>query len=332
MNQILTKRLIALTMVAALSGFCVGWSQEVVTPAVAPPPLRAAGDRSPEILPDRRVTFRISAREAKLVFMASSDIPNQGRGAVAKKDDNGIWSVTVGPVEPGSYRYFYNIDGVRTLDPANVATSESNGSLSSVLTVPGSEDYDRRDVPHGAVAEINYHSKSLDMPRRMHVYTPPGYEAGGQSYPVLYLLHGASDSDDSWSTVGRAGFIADNLIAAGKAKPMIIVMPNGHVGAFGWGGQGRNSVEGQVDAFTADFTQDIRPYIESHYRVKNDAAHRAVAGLSMGGAQAINLAIGNLKDYGYVGVYSSGVFGIAGDGPGGATGSDWENQASGRVG
>jgi enterochelin esterase-like enzyme len=142
----------------------------------------------------------------------------------------------------------------------------------------------------------------------MHVYTPPGYESGRGTFPVLYLLHGASDSDASWSTVGRAGFILDNLIAARKARPMIVVMPAGHTGRFSFGAPG--SLDRQIEEFVQDFVNDLKPHVEKHYRVRADRANRAVAGLSMGGAQALEIAIPRLKDYAYVGVFSSGVFGI----------------------
>jgi enterochelin esterase family protein len=160
----------------------------------------------------------------------------------------------------------------------------------------------------------------------MHVYTPPGYEKGEGKFPVFYLLHGAMDCDDSWSTVGRAGFILDNLIAARKAKPMIVVMPAGHTGAFSFGGRGAGGFERAMDEFGKDFVDDIRPHIEKNYRVISDREHRAIAGLSMGGAQTLNIAFGNLKDYGYVGVFSSGIFGITG-GPGGAPpNKQWEER------
>jgi enterochelin esterase family protein len=168
---------------------------------------------------------------------------------------------------------------------------------------------DTKPVPHGAVAEVFYHSSALDKDRRMHVYTPPGYETGSDKYPVLYLLHGAGDSDDSWTSVGRANFILDNLIASGKAKPMIVVMPAGHTGPFGFGaprGEGGRPNLGNT-AFEQDFAKDIRPYVEKHYRVQADRNSRAIAGLSMGGAQTLNIALAELKDYAYVGVFSSGL-------------------------
>jgi enterochelin esterase family protein len=143
----------------------------------------------------------------------------------------------------------------------------------------------------------------------MHVYTPAGYELGKNDYPVFYLLHGASDCDDSWTSVGRAGFILDNLIAAKKAKPMIVVMPAGHTGPFSFGMQFSQD-------FQRDFVEDIMPYIEKNYRVRKDRANRALAGLSMGGAQTLDIGFSHLDQFAYLGVYSSGIFGINGRGPG----------------
>src|SRR5262249_23728998 len=159
---------------------------------------------------------------------------------------------------------------------------------------PGSSIYDTKDVPHGAVAKVTYYSKTLKRFRRMHVYTPPGYEKGEGKYPVFYLLHGAMDCDASWSTVGRAGFILDNLIGAGKARPMIVVMPAGHTGPFTFGGGGGRSFERQMDDFGEDFTNDVKPHIQKNYRVREGRENRAIAGLSMGGAQTLNIAFSHL--------------------------------------
>ncbi|RYG32388.1 esterase [bacterium] len=262
---------------------------------------------SPEVAADRNLTFRIFAPKAAEVRLSSSDLPGPlPQGGLMTKDDKGVWGLAVGPVPPGAYRYNFSVDGVVTIDPRNPATSESVGSSSSVVVVPGSETMDARNVPHGAVATVTYHSSSLSRTRRMHVYTPPGYEKGNVRYPVFYLLHGAGDSDDSWISVGRANFILDNLIASGKAKPMIVVMPAGHTGSGGRPGGGSLA----ADEFVDDFNKDIRPYVESHYRTKNDRASRAIAGLSMGGFQTLNVAVPRLADFGYIGVFSSGLFGI----------------------
>jgi enterochelin esterase family protein len=277
---------------------------------------------SPEVAADRKVTFRILAAKAEAVKLSAGDIPGVGQGADMQKDPNGVWEVTLGPLEAGAYRYNFNVDGVSVIDPRNPSTSESNGNTWSLVYVPGSDFMDTQDVPHGAVAEVTYYSKSLQRFRRMHVYTPPGYESGEGKFPVFYLLHGAFDCDDSWSSVGRAGFILDNLIAAGKARPMIVVMPAGHTGPFTFGRGGL-----PMDEFIRDFNGDILPYVETHYRVHADRQHRAIAGLSMGGAHTLSIGIPNLDKFAYLGVFSSGVFGIAGGGPGVAPqGPSWEEQ------
>jgi enterochelin esterase family protein len=172
---------------------------------------------------------------------------------------------------------------------------------------------DTRNVPHGAVASVAYYSTALSKFRRMHVYTPPGYEQSKDKFPVFYLLHGAGDSDDSWTSVGRAGFILDNLIAAKKAKPMVVVMPAGHTRTSGSGFvPPRTGSTPPPDEFVQDFVTDIMPYVEKNYRTLNDREHRAIAGLSMGGSQTLNIAVPHLDKFAYVGVYSSGLFGIVG--------------------
>jgi enterochelin esterase family protein len=163
---------------------------------------------------------------------------------------------------------------------------------------------DTRDVPRGAVSSVTYYSTALSRFRRMHVYTPPGYPAGAGKFPVFYLLHGAGDSDASWASVGRAGFILDNLIADDKARPMIVVMTAGHTARGGFRLPTAN------DDFARDFLSDVVPYVEKNYRVLTDRAHQAIAGLSMGGNQTLNVAFSRLERFGYVGVFSSGLFGM----------------------
>jgi enterochelin esterase-like enzyme len=266
--------------------------------------------RSTEALPDRQITFRISAPQATSVRFASSDIFNLGDKAQMKKGDNGVWETTVGPVEPGAYRYNFVVDGVSANDPQSPLVSESNTRVQSLVIVPGSEFMDTKDVPRGAVAQITYFSKSLGRFRRMHVYTPPGYEANQEKYPIFYLLHGAMDTDNTWSTVGRAGFIFDNMIAAGKVKPMVVIMPAGHTtAATTIGGRGRGAAPGggqPTDEFSQDFLKDIMPYAESHYRVFTDRPHRAMAGLSMGGMQTHTITMANLDKFSYIGLFSGG--------------------------
>jgi enterochelin esterase family protein len=290
--------------------------------AAAQAPARAPQVVSPEVSADRRVTFRILAPGADAVRLIGSDIPGNGKGSELTKGDGGVWEVTLGPVEPGAYRYQFQTAGVPVIDPRNPSVSESNNNVWSLVYVPGSEVTDTRNVPHGAVASVTYYSNSLKRFRRMHVYTPPGYELGRDRYPVLYLLHGASDSDNSWSSVGRAGFILDNLIAAGRAKPMLVVMPAGHTN------QGGFRVPTAADEFSNDFVNDIMPYVERHYRVMNERASRAMAGLSMGGGQTLTIGIPHLEKFGYLGVFSSGLFSMFRTRPGAPApeGPNWEEQ------
>jgi enterochelin esterase family protein len=284
-------------------------------PAGAPGGRGGRGNQAPavnsaEILADRQVTFRIRAPQATSVRFTGADIFNLGPKAQMTKGENGVWETTIGPLEPGAYRYNFSVDGVSVADPQSPVVSESNTHLSSMLVVPGSEFMDTKDVPRGAVAQITYYSKSLDRFRRMHVYTPPGYEANQEKYPIFYLLHGAMDNDNAWPTVGRAGFILDNMIAAGKVKPMVVVMPAGHTSAnMFMGGRGRGGAPGggqPTDEFSKDFLQDVMPYAETHYRVLTDRSHRAIAGLSMGGMQTHNIAMANLDMFSHIGLFSGG--------------------------
>jgi len=260
---------------------------------------------SPEVGPDRRVVFRIFARAAEAVTLSGGDIPGLGQNNKLTKREDGVWELTVGPLEPGAYRYNFNVDGVATIDPRNPAISESNNNVWSLAVVPGSDLFDTRDVPHGAIAEVTYKSSALGRFRRMHVYTPPGYENGRDRYPVFYLLHGAGDNDDCWTSVGRAGFILDNLIAAKKAQPMLVVMPAGHTARGATSPTARSGIE----EFVSDFVTDVMPYVEKHYRVRTGAANTAIAGLSMGGNHTLQVAIPRLEKFGYIGVYSAGLFG-----------------------
>jgi len=260
---------------------------------------------SPDVSADRRISFRIVAPQAREIRLNASDIPNLGQNTRLTKADNGVWELTVGPLDSGAYRYNFNVDGVATIDPRNPAISESNNNVWSLVYVPGSDLFDSKAVPHGAVAEVTYKSATLGRDRRMHVYTPPGYENGRDRYPVFYLLHGAGDNDDSWSTVGRSGFILDNLIATGKAKPMVVVMPAGHTSRTNANAVGRSA----TDEFVGDFVNDVMPYVEKHYRVLTDRPNTAIAGLSMGGLQTLEVAIPRLDRFAYVGVYSSGLIG-----------------------
>ncbi len=277
---------------------------------------------------DGAVTFRIYAPHADSVLLGGGDMPGPARNRMMTRDSTGIWEVAVPPVVPGAYRYEFLVDGVSVLDPRNPAVSESNERAWSLLYIPGAEYMDARNVPHGAVSEVTYYSTALRRLRRMHVYTPPGYDATGGRYPVFYLLHGAWDSDDAWTTVGRAAFILDNLIAAGKAEPMIVVMPDGHTGPFPFARDGRMVTGRWWEAFEDDFQKDIKPFAERHYRVIADRDHRAIAGLSMGGSHALDIAFTRLADYSYIGVFSSGILELSRRGLFGGlvAGPSWEER------
>ncbi len=314
-------------------------------PAAAPAPGQGrGGQQTPQVVsPEvnaRRITFRLYAPDARAVRVNAGDIPDLGQTGVMTKDDRGVWSFTTTDLPAGAYRYTFNVDGVSVVDPRSPATSLSNNNVWSVALVSGSEVFDTRNVPHGAVATVTYYSAPLSRHRRMHVYTPPGYEAGTARYPVLYLLHGASDSDDSWTSVGRAAVILDNLIADKRVAPMIVVMPAGHTNGptpgVGGPAPALTVAPGSPDEFTQDFTGAIRPYVERHYRVLADRQHRAIAGLSMGGSQTLNIAVPHLNDFAYIGVFSSGLLGGGGRGRGAGAapaaappppfGAAWEQQ------
>jgi enterochelin esterase-like enzyme len=331
--------ILAVVVLVLAMPVAAGHATSVASPGQGRGGARIPAVVSPEVSADGHMTFRIYAPQAQSVRLTASDIPGLGRAGVLTKGDDGVWSVTVGPVEPGAYRYAFNVDGVPVIDPRSPATSESNNNVWSVAYVAGSPWFDSTRVAHGAVASVTYYSSALHRDRRMHVYTPPGYETGDDSYPVFYLLHGAGDSDDAWTSVGRAGFILDNLIAAGRASSMIVVMPAGHtngpVPGVGVSVPSAPTTAGSPDAFTRDFLSDVMPYIESHYRVRTDRQSRAIAGLSMGGSQTLNVAMSHLDRFAYIGVFSSGILGGGRRGRGAAGadqtptppfGAAWEQQ------
>ncbi len=289
-------------------------------PSVLTPPSATPNDtlHSPEVEQDNRVTFRLYAPDAHEVKLhaegleATPDItPEQlsktSAGFPMTRAQNGVWSVTIGPIQPGTYRYTFGVDGVSTTDPRNPVASETLASVRSVYEVPGAqwEEY-LPNVPHGTIASVWYPSAVTGSLRRMHVYTPPGYDRNSQSYPVLYLLHGGGDSDDSWPTVGRAGAILDNLIAEHKAIPMLVVMPAGHISRDFQLRSGMNTMG--HDEFNRDMTASIVPYVDQNFRTIADREHRALAGLSMGGVQTLTLSLTSSDLFSYVGVFSSGWF------------------------
>ncbi len=259
---------------------------------------------SVRIWSDNKVTFSIYAPKASEVTM-NGDFPGGFPLIKLSGSDSGIWSVTVGPLTPDIYTYDFTVDGVRTFDPKNPEYKEGQNNLSNIFYIPGKEsEYCAvRDVPHGKVEIVWFPSSVLKNIGRMHVYTPPGYEKMKNKLPVLYLQHGGGDDDASWTTVGKANFILDNLMAEGKIKPMVVVMAMGHP-AQGFFMQ----PDTDSDPFYKQFFNDIVPYIESHYNVSGKREDRAFSGLSMGGIQALNMAIYHPTEFGYVLPLSTGYF------------------------
>ena len=264
---------------------------------------------SPVVGTDGQVTFRLYAPKAAEVVVRTEG-PAPFANQPLAKGDSGVWSLTA-RVPADLYIYWFDVDGVAVADPRNNHPRVNMTTVRSLLEVPGaaSDFFAEKPVPHGQVAEVHYQSRALGIPRRIHVYTPPGYLTSGQRYPVLYLLHGAGDNDQSWLMAGRANFIIDNLIAAGKAKPMIVVMPAGHTPAVPGGAP---PAPGSPDAFARDLLGDVVPYVEQNYRTLPGREQRAIAGLSMGGQQTLNIGLPNLDKFSQLGVFSSGWFGQEG--------------------
>jgi enterochelin esterase family protein len=293
--------------------------------------IRPSLPRSPEILPDGRVTFRLPAPEASKVLVRNTTggwtVWPEGDELPMTKDAQGVWSLTIGPLKPEFYTYTFVVDGAQAFDPSNSFISRDGSRYSSSLRMSGEKtaNYQVNDVPHGTVSAVWYPSPTLDLTRRMYVYTPPGYEAGGTTrYPVFYLLHGGGGDEDAWSTLGRAPQILDNLIAQGKARPMIVVMTNGNAnqkasqdvlpappmagrgGAGGRGGQDAAAAVAQWARFPNSLVADVIPYIDKNYRTRTGREDRAIAGLSMGGGQVFYIAFNHIDLFSYVGVYSAG--------------------------
>ncbi|KAA9353444.1 esterase [Larkinella humicola] len=303
MNRMLTS--CGLLITALLLGF--------QTLAQTPPRQPTPNDtlKSPKVLTDNRVAIQLYAPKASEVTVVG-DFMTVMKPLNLTKDANGVWSVTVGPLKPDYYTYTLTVDGVRTMDPKNPVIKQGMSSLENVMALPGAETVfqDNRPVPHGELRQVWYQSSTLGMARRMHVYTPPGYEKGTTKYPVFYLLHGGGDDDSGWPTVGRAGFILDNLLAAGQAKPMIVVMPNGSMPLPPSSGMPNPAAMQQMRALFADeLLKEIMPYVEKTYRTQPNRENRAIAGLSMGGFQTLDVTLTRPELFNYVGVFSSGFFG-----------------------
>ena len=300
------------TFAAAMIGFFLFTG--IVTaqaPKQGPPPII-----SPEILPDGRVTFRLLAPEATSVSV-TGDWPGGIHSTTTPmvKDDKGVWSATVGPLKPEFWIYTFSVNGVTTLDPRNINTRRNTTRIENTLLIPGPEsaDYMVNAVPHGTVSLQWYASPTVNATRRAYVYTPAGYEKGNDRYPVLYLLHGGSGDEDAWSSCGRASQILDNLIAQGKAKPMIVVMPNGNITRIAAPdlvpappALPATQDPGRFRRFPESLVKDLIPFIDKTYRTRTGREDRAIAGLSVGGAQTLYTAFNNLDLFAWVAAFSGG--------------------------
>jgi enterochelin esterase-like enzyme len=261
--------------------------------------------KSPEIAADRQVTFRLRAPKASEVVLTGEFLKADQK---LTKGADGVWSVTVGPVAPETYHYHFTVDGVRTLDPGNpqLKTGSTPNTIMNIVEVRGDQPffYDGQAVPHGEIRTHWYHSKSLGGIRRVSVYVPPGYDKNPKAkYPVLYLLHGANLDETAWIRFGKANLILDNLLAAGKTKPYIVVMPFG----YGVSPMQRLELGKNTEAFGRDLREDLIPYIEGQFRALTDRDHRAIVGLSMGGGQALNIGLSHLELFSYVGGFSAAI-------------------------
>ena len=263
------------------------------SPEGVPAPSNVRAAAYPRILSDRRVVFQLKAPAAqKVQVMPGGGVNGMGKGPFdMSRAEDGTWTTTIGPVAPGFHYYWFLVDGVPANDPGS-ETFFGWGKQSGALEVPDPalDFYDFQDAPHGNVHIHWYRSAVTGQPRRAFVYTPPAYDSEARTrYPVLYLQHGAGESERGWTAQGRANFILDNLIAGKKAVPMIVVMENGYAS----GG-----------TFEEVVTKDLIPEIDRAYRTQTDRAHRAIAGLSMGGGQAMNIGLGNPSLFAWVGSFS----------------------------
>lgn len=278
---------------------------------------------------DNSVTFRFMAPNAQKVEVAgdfAEKTENNPVGGVVgtglipmTKDDKGVWTLTTKPLASELYMYLFNVDGVAMTDPNNPYVYRDYAIVSNIFLVGnGQADlYKVNDVPHGSLTHRWYNAKGLNKTRRINIYTPAGYENSTEKYPVLYLLHGFGGDEDEWVNFGRTAQILDNLIAQGKAKPMIVAMTNGHTAmdaapgesSMGFYKPGKDKDRADVpDAFVKTF-KDVIDFVESNYRIIPDKAHRAIAGLSMGGGHTVNISRTLENTFDYMGVFSSAASG-----------------------
>ena len=296
-----TPRLLAALLLATLTLPAVAQTAATKSPA----PARAAPVVSPEINADRSVTFRLRAPNAKQVTV---------RGQWAKdplvlvRDEAGLWSATASAdsIAAGVWEDSFNVDGVAMIDPGNTAIKPMREPRTSILHLPAATPapWDFQNVPHGTVHQHSYLSKSLGRAREVWVYTPPGYEAGDTAkFPLLVLQHGSGDNQQTWVAHGKAHWILDNLIAAGRARPMVVMMIDGHPFTPAATRDAANRT-GAMAAFRRELFEEALPLVEASYRVERDASQRGIVGLSMGGGQSLTVGLGNLDRFAWVGSFS----------------------------
>lgn len=272
---------------------------------------------SPEIHADNSVTFRFEAKDAKSVKVQGDFLPPQGftpGSAELKKDENGVWTFKTNPLKSELYSYSFYVDGVKTLDANNAYMTRDVSTIVNIFLIGNgkADNYKTKDVPHGTVTRRWYDSPTLKMNRRVTIYTPPGYETSKETYPTLYLMHGAGGDEEAWIALGRTAQIMDNLISEKKAKPMLVVMTNGNANQTAAPGESSAPMTKpifiQPDIWSGNTEKaypDVIKFVESNYRVKKDKANRAIAGLSMGGMHSLTISANNPDTFDYVGVFSS---------------------------
>ena len=271
-------------------------------------PSNVRGAEYPRVHPDLRVTFRLTAPTAQRV-QVQFGTPNTPPYDMTR-DGAGVWTVTTSPLVPGLHYYWLLVDGVAVNDPSS-ETYFGHGKQTSGIEVPepGVDFYAIQDVPHGEVRARWYHAKSTSTWRRAMVYTPPDYDSQpGTRYPVLYLQHGAGEDETGWTKQGRVNFILDNLIAAGQATPMIVVMESGYALKGPVPPMGPGSLQPISEAFRALVLDDLVPMVDATYRTLADREHRAIAGLSMGGRQALHVGLSHIDTFAYIGAFSAALF------------------------
>ncbi len=311
MTMTMKKILMKTVAVAAMMMLCVSvFAQEMHSLSFR----RAV--KSPEVT-EQGITFRFNAPKARKVQVSASWLGYNPAAAEMIQGQDGVWSVTLPLPAPELYTYNFVVDGVTMLDPVNVFVQRDGARyMNAVLVEGGYADYYKESDKPGNLEQVWYHSAENDMTRRLYVYTPYGYDPKKTKvkYPVLYLLHGGGGDEDAWSTLGRTCQILDNLIAAGKAEPMLVVMPNGNPSQYASQTLGipenKNTKEynSGFDNYTS-LVADIIPFIESRYNVIANKSGRAVAGLSMGGGQSFYIAFRNVDKFSAVGVFASGLIG-----------------------